>query len=134
MDRSRSQPATIGESLVLTGTLSGREDVYIDGKVEGAIDLQDGDLTVGPNGDVNADIKARNVRVFGRVSGDVFLAERIEIRKTGSFEGNVKVRRIIIEDGAVFRGSVDVLKREPETGTTPKVRPLFVQQESRAGA
>jgi cytoskeletal protein CcmA (bactofilin family) len=107
-----AKAVTIGGSLMFSGTLSGREDVYVDGRVDGIIQLQDGDLTVSPSGQVNADITAGNVTVFGRVTGNVLPAQRIEIRKSGSLEGNVKTGRIVIEDGAFFRGSVEMTKPE----------------------
>ena len=111
---SRGQgTATIGKSLKIKGTLGGLEDVYVDGEVEGNIELEENTLTVGPNGNVNADVKAKNITVLGRLTGNVFAGERIEIRKTGSLEGDVTSRRIVIEDGAVFRGSIDIVKPEP---------------------
>ena len=111
---SRGQgTATIGKSLKVKGTLGGHEDVYVDGEVEGNIELEENTLTVGPNGNINADVKAKNITVLGRLTGNVFAGERIEIRKTGSLEGDVTSRRIVIEDGAVFRGSIDIVKPEP---------------------
>ena len=131
--RERGEPVSIGESLVLKGTLRGLEDVYIAGKLEGTIELQGGDLTVGPGGKVRGDIKARNVTVFGRVTGNVFPAERMEIRKNGSLLGDVKAARIIVEDGAVLQGRVDVMKQGTDSGAARKTRPLIIQQDSRAG-
>jgi cytoskeletal protein CcmA (bactofilin family) len=128
-----AKAVTIGGSLMFSGTLSGREDVYVDGRVDGIIQLQDGDLTVSPSGQVNADITAGNVTVFGRVTGNVFPAERMEIRKNGSLLGDVKAARIIVEDGAVLQGRVDVMKRGTDSGAAPKTRPLIIQQDSRAG-
>ncbi len=111
---SRNQStATIGKSLKIKGTLGGHEDVYVDGEVEGNIELEENTLTVGPNGNINADVKAKNITVLGRLTGNVFAGERIEIRKTGSLEGDVTSKRIVIEDGAVFRGSIDIVKPEP---------------------
>jgi len=142
---SRSQgTATIGKSLRVKGTLGGQEDVYVDGEVEGNIELEDNTLTVGPNGNINADVKAKNITVLGRLTGNVFAGERIEIRKTGSLEGDVTSRRIVIEDGAVFRGSIDIVKPEPapvkvapkeapapkEATGSPAPKPTVAQEKS----
>lgn len=100
----------IGKSLKVKGTISGHEDLYVDGEIEGTIELEENSLTVGPNGNVNADVKAREITVQGRLKGNLRAGERIEIRKTGSLEGDVSTARIVIEDGAVFRGSIDIVK------------------------
>ena len=108
--RSSAGQSRVGKSLRFKGTLSGLEDLYVDSEVEGTIDLQDKSLTVGPDGSVNANIKARHVTVLGKVTGSVVCLERIRICKSGSLEGDVRAPRIIIEDGAVFRGNVEVVK------------------------
>ncbi len=100
----------IGKSLKVKGTISGHEDLYVDGEIEGTIELEENSLTVGPNGNVNADVKAREITVLGRLNGNVRAVERIEIRKTGSLEGDISTSRIVIEDGAIFRGSIDIVK------------------------
>ena len=93
--------------------MTGSEDVYVDGEVEGTVELRDNTLVVGPSGKVRAQVKARSISVSGHLEGKVQASERIEIRKTGSLEGDLVTPRILIEDGAVFRGSIDILK--PET-------------------
>lgn len=100
----------IGKSLLVKGDIEGKEDLVIDGQVEGKIDLPDNNLTIGPNGTVKADVDARNITVIGRLMGNVRAGERIEIRKTGSLEADLSTARIVIEDGAEFRGSIDILK------------------------
>ncbi|MEZ5364659.1 MAG: polymer-forming cytoskeletal protein [Bryobacterales bacterium] len=100
----------IGKSLKVKGAISGHEDLYVDGEIEGTIELEENSLTVGPNGNVNADVKAREITVLGRLNGTVRAGERIEIRKTGSLEGDIATTRIVIEDGAIFRGSIDIVK------------------------
>lgn len=115
--------ALIGKSLKVKGTISGHEDLYVDGEIEGTIELEENSLTVGPNGNVNADVKARDITVLGRLNGNVRAGERIEIRKTGSLEGDIATSRIVIEDGAIFRGSIDIVK--PGEATTSK-RPAQV--------
>lgn len=111
----------IGKSLKVKGTISGHEDLYVDGEIEGTIELEENSLTVGPNGNVNADVKARDITVLGRLNGNVRAGERIEIRKTGSLEGDIATSRIVIEDGAIFRGSIDIVK--PGEATSPAKRP-----------
>ncbi len=114
--------AMIGKSLKIKGAITGREDLYIDGEVEGTIELVENSLTVGPNGNVNADVTARDITVLGRLTGNVKAGDRIEIRKTGSLEGDLSTTRIAIEDGAVFRGSIDITK--PEQGSKSSPTPL----------
>ena len=107
----------IGKSLKIKGTVTGHEDLYVDGDIEGTVELVENSLTVGPNGKVNADVTARDITVLGKLTGNVHAGERIEIRKTGSLEGDLTTSRIVIEDGAVFRGSIDIVK--PEQGGKP---------------
>ena len=104
--------AQIGKSLKVKGTITGHEDLYVDGEIEGTIELEQNSLTVGPNGIVSADVAARDITIQGRINGNVRAGERVEIRKTGSLEGDLTTSRIVIEDGAVFRGSIDIAKPE----------------------
>ena len=110
----------IGKSLIVRGDIEGKEDLVIDGQVEGKIDLPDNNLTIGPNGTVKADVDARNITVIGRLMGSVRAGERIEIRKTGSLEADLSTARIVIEDGAEFRGSIDILKPGQKATTPPR--------------
>jgi cytoskeletal protein CcmA (bactofilin family) len=110
MDRSNSSQAQVGKSLQLKGEITGSEDLFIDGEVEGTVELKDNNLTIGPNGNVHADVQARSIIVLGRLRGNVRAGDKVEIRKTGSLEGDLATARIIIEDGAVFRGSIDILQ------------------------
>ncbi len=109
LERGRNT-AQIGKSLKVKGEISGNEDLYIDGEIEGTVELEQNSLTVGPNGKVQADVTARSITILGCVQGNVRAGERIEIRKTGSLEGDLVTARIVIEDGAVFRGSIDIIK------------------------
>jgi cytoskeletal protein CcmA (bactofilin family) len=107
----------VGKSLHLKGEITGSEDLFIDGEVEGTVELKDNNLTIGPNGNVHADVQARSIIVLGRLHGNVRAGDKVEIRKTGSLEGDLATARIIIEDGAVFRGSIDIVqpgRAEPE--------------------
>jgi len=119
-DSSRSSEiATIGKSVVVKGELSGSEDLVVDGEVEGSIALRGQSLTVGPNGRVRANIEARNVILHGRVDGDIHASDRVELRKSASLSGDITTARISIEDGAYFKGTIDIQKPEP----TPKAEP-----------
>jgi cytoskeletal protein CcmA (bactofilin family) len=118
---SKSTVAHIGKSVVIRGELSGSEDLYIDGQVEGSIELREHNLTVGPNGRVNANMNAKEVIVQGAVKGNIRAVDRVEIRKSGSVAGDLVAARIVIEDGAFFKGSIDIQKAgEGKGGNAPK--------------
>src|ERR1700677_2950074 len=102
--------ATIGKSLVVKGEVTGSESLYIDGKVEGAINLPGNRVTVGRNGQVSANISAREVVVLGKVRGNINASDRVDIRSEGSLTGDVIAARISIEDGAFFKGGIDIGK------------------------
>ena len=104
------EQATIGKSLVVKGEVSGSESLYIDGKVEGTINLPGNRVTVGRNGQVAANILAREVVVLGKVRGNVNASDRVDIRSEGSLTGDVTAARISIEDGAYFKGGIDIRK------------------------
>lgn len=104
------EQATIGKSLVIKGEVTGSESLYIDGKVEGSISLPGNRVTVGRNGQVAANITAREIVVLGKVRGDVTASDRVDIRSEGSLTGNVTAQRISIEDGAFFKGGIDIRK------------------------
>jgi cytoskeletal protein CcmA (bactofilin family) len=111
-DGRSSEIATIGKSVVVKGELSGSEDLVVDGEVEGSISLRGQSLTVGPNGRVRANIEARNVILHGRVNGDIHATDRVELRKTAALSGDISTARISIEDGAFFKGTIDIQKPE----------------------
>jgi cytoskeletal protein CcmA (bactofilin family) len=104
------EQATIGKSLVIKGEVTGSESLYIDGKVEGSINLPGNRVTVGRNGQVNANINAREVVVLGKVRGNLNASDRVDIRNEGSLTGDVVAQRISIEDGAFFKGGIDIRK------------------------
>jgi cytoskeletal protein CcmA (bactofilin family) len=104
------EQATIGKSLIVKGEVSGSESLYIDGKVEGSINLPGNRVTVGRNGQVAANIMAREVVVLGKVRGNVQASDRVDIRSEGSLTGDVAAARISIEDGAFFKGGIDIRK------------------------
>ena len=119
--------AHIGKSVLVKGELSGSEDLYIDGQVEGMIELREHNLSVGPNGRVHADINAKEVIILGTVKGNVRAVDRVEIRKSGSVQGDLVAARVIIEDGAYFKGSVDIQK-----GTEPAAKPAEAKKPEAA--
>lgn len=114
--------ATIGKSVVVKGELSGSEDLYLDGEVEGSISLRGQSLTVGPNGRVRANVEARNVIVHGRVDGNLRASDRVDLRKSASLTGDISTARISIEDGAYFKGTIDIQKAEPAPRVDPKAQ------------
>lgn len=106
-------PAHLGRSVMIKGELTGSEDLYVDGTVEGTIQLPGSNLMVGPNGRVRAGIHARGVIIEGKVDGDIEASERVELRKTAVLMGSIVTQRVVIEDGAYFKGGVDVKKAAP---------------------
>ena len=100
--------ARIGKTVVIRGEVKGGEDLTIDGRVEGTIQLADNRLTIGPNADVAADLTARDVLVMGKVKGNVVATGRVELRAGCLLEGDVRAMRLAIEDNAVLRGKVDL--------------------------
>jgi cytoskeletal protein CcmA (bactofilin family) len=109
--------ARLGASLHVKGEISGNEDLLIDGSVEGLVQLDERKLTIGATAKVTADIIAREVVVYGTVKGNLRAKDRIEIKKDGSVNGDLTTARIMIEDGAYFKGSIEIDKTEQkETG------------------
>ncbi len=102
--------AHIGRSIRIKGELSGSEDIYLDGQVEGSIHLNGNSLTIGPNGRVQANISAKNVIVGGTLDGNIQAGERTELRKTAVVNGDVQTQRIAIEEGAYFKGKLEIQK------------------------
>jgi cytoskeletal protein CcmA (bactofilin family) len=122
------EQATIGKSLIVKGEVSGAESLYIDGKVEGSINLPGNRVTVGRNGQVAATIMAREIVVLGKIRGNCTATDRVDIRAEGSLTGDVIAARISIEDGAFFKGGIDIRKAgaEPKTATVtpePETKP-----------
>jgi len=111
--------ATIGKSLVIKGEVTGSESLYIDGRVEGSISLAGNRVTIGRNGVVAANINAREIVVLGKVRGNLTASDRVDIRSDGSLTGDVVAARISIEDGAYFKGGIDIRKGGQPTQTKP---------------
>jgi len=125
--------AVIGKSVMIKGQIFSREDLTIDGEVEGSVELQEHRLTVGPHGKVQAGVKAHEIIVLGTIHGNVDAADRIEIRKDARLVGDIKTARIVIEDGAYFKGSIDI--QRPEVARpAPAARPAAPAQTAPATA
>jgi cytoskeletal protein CcmA (bactofilin family) len=121
MESPRGEVATIGKSVVVKGELSGSEDLYVDGEVEGSISLRGQSLVVGPNGRVRANIEARDVVVHGKVDGNIMASDRVDLRESASLTGDMTTARVAIEDGAYFKGTIDIMK--PESVARSEVKP-----------
>ena len=103
--------AHIGKSVMVKGELSGSEDLYLDGEVQGTIELREHKLVVGPNGRIHANVSAREVVLHGKAEGNIICSERVELKRSCVVTGDIVAQRIVIEDGAFFKGAVD-LQRE----------------------
>src|ERR1035438_4886084 len=114
---SRFEPAnngnSIGKSVKVVGQIFSKEDLFVDGTVEGTLEASEHKLTIGPHATIQASIKAREVLVLGTIQGNVEAFERLEIRKDAKLLGDIRTARIVIEDGAYFKGSIDIIKPEP---------------------
>ena len=125
--------AIISKGLFVKGEISGTESLYIDGKVEGSINLPGNRVTVGRNGQVGANVTAREVVVLGKVRGNVSASDRVDIRAEGALSGDVAAARISIEDGAFFKGGIDIRKADakPAQAPVPWLPPLRLRLRKR---
>jgi cytoskeletal protein CcmA (bactofilin family) len=112
--QSKTAHANIGQSLFIKGEVSGSEDLTVDGRVEGRIDLKDHNLTIGPNGKVHADVHAKNITIVGEVTGNVVADEKVDLTDSGRLVGDIRSPRIAVSDGAQFKGSVDMMQQQPQ--------------------
>jgi cytoskeletal protein CcmA (bactofilin family) len=106
----RSGSAALGKNVTVKGQIFAREDLTIDGEVEGTVECHDHRLTIGPNARVQAGLKAREIVIQGSIQGNVEAADKIDIKKEANLVGDIKTSRIVIEDGAYFKGSIDISK------------------------
>lgn len=113
----------IGKSVVIKGELSGSEDLTIEGTVEGKIELRENVLTIGPNARISAQIVAKAVVVQGEVQGNITATEKVDLRESGSVDGDVVAPRVAISDGAHFRGSIDMQKAGAKSGEAKPAAP-----------
>jgi cytoskeletal protein CcmA (bactofilin family) len=129
-----NQLINIGQSIEIRGELTGNEDLTIEGKVDGKIDLKDHNLTIGSNGRIKAEISAKTVVVIGEVVGNINAQDKVEIAATGSMKGDIVAPRVVLADGARFKGSIDMdgksaahgpvrgtTRDEPDLGAVPPV-------------
>jgi len=127
--------ATIGKSLVIKGEVTGSESLYIDGRVEGSINLAGNRVTIGRNGVVAANINAREIVVLGKVRGNLTASDRVDIRSDGSLTGDVVAARISIEDGAFFKGGIDIRKGgQPQQKTNGEDKSIPVNEPAAVAA
>jgi cytoskeletal protein CcmA (bactofilin family) len=117
----RTDSATVGPSIFIKGDLTGEEDLVIEGRVEGKVDLKQNNVTIGKNGRVRADIFGRVVIVEGEVDGNVFAREQAILRQSGAIRGNITAPRVVLEDGSRFKGSIDM---EPKDQDRPASGPV----------
>ena len=128
--------ANIGKSIAIKGDLTGNEDMVIEGKVEGKVDLPNNQLTIGANGSVQAEVTAKGIVVVGRVAGNIHGIERVEIQGTGIVEGDVSAPRLIVAEGAVVNGAIQMTKPSSSaagdtTSETPTTTPTSTPPEVR---
>ena len=114
--RSSGDRATIGPSIFIKGDLTGDEDLVIEGRVEGKVDLKQNNVTVGRDGKVKADVYGRVVTIEGEVDGNVFAQEQAVLRQSGAIRGNITAPRVVLEDGSRFKGTIDMEPKEQRYG------------------
>jgi cytoskeletal protein CcmA (bactofilin family) len=117
--RRPSDRATIGPSIFIKGDLTGEEDLVIEGRVEGKVDLKQNNVTVGKNGRVKADVFGRVVIIEGEVDGNVFAREQAILKQAGAIRGNITSPRVVLEDGSRFKGSIDMEAPKESAGSGP---------------
>jgi cytoskeletal protein CcmA (bactofilin family) len=132
--RTAGSSATIGKSVMIKGQIISREDLFLDGELEGTVELHEHRLTIGPNGRVQANVKAREIVVIGTINGNVEASDKLEIRKEARLVGDIRTARIVIEDGAYFKGSIDIIKQEVSKPQQAAPRPQPVAASVAAGA
>jgi cytoskeletal protein CcmA (bactofilin family) len=111
--------SSLGGTIEVKGKISGEEDLQIDGKVEGSVMLNGQRLTIGRSGNLNSEVWAREVVVYGKVTGNVHASDRVEIKKDGSLTGDITTARISVEDGAYYKGRIEIDRStRPSTADT----------------
>jgi cytoskeletal protein CcmA (bactofilin family) len=120
----RGGSAALGKNVTVKGQIFAREDLTIDGEVEGTVECHEHRLTIGPNARVQAGLKAREIIIHGSIHGNVDATDKIDIKKEAKLVGDIKTSRIVIEDGAYFKGSIDISKPNVAKGTQPVAAPI----------
>jgi cytoskeletal protein CcmA (bactofilin family) len=121
-------PARIGKTVVILGQLQGSEDLILDGRIEGTVNLSESRLTIGPSANIAADIFAKDVLIMGQLKGNVVASGRVELRAGCSVEGDIRALRLAVEDNAVFRGKVDLTQavgKGPDGANAPLAGGIF---------
>jgi cytoskeletal protein CcmA (bactofilin family) len=126
------EPATIGPSITIKGDVTGDEDLVIQGKIDGKVDLAQHNVTIGPEGRVKADVFGRSVIVEGEVTGDLRGTEQIILRHSANVQGNINAPRVALEDGATFRGGIE-MDASGKRGASVVDRPSVQSQSDTAG-
>jgi cytoskeletal protein CcmA (bactofilin family) len=121
--------AVIGKAMVIRGQITSREDMHVDGEIDGTLDMPNCRLTVGPSGKIGAGARAREVEVLGSIDGDVEASRKITIRKGGRLVGDLRTPGIVIEDGAYFKGKIEIVTTE-----VPPVHQSALQPENKSAA
>jgi cytoskeletal protein CcmA (bactofilin family) len=113
-------PARIGKSIVICGEVKGSEDLIVDGRVEGTVNLSESRLTIGPSANLAANLSAKDILVLGQVKGNLTASGRVELRAGCLVEGDIRALRLAVEDNAVFRGKVDLTQvvAKPSSGSS----------------
>src|SRR5579875_2503636 len=124
---TRGGPAILGKNVTVKGQIFAREDLTIDGEVEGTVECHEHRLTIGPNARVQAGLKAREIVIQGSIHGNVDATDKIDIKKEAKLVGDIKTSRIVIEDGAYFKGSIDISK-PTAAKPAPQPAPAVSQQ------
>jgi cytoskeletal protein CcmA (bactofilin family) len=134
--RKTSERAIIGPSITIQGDVTGEEDLLIQGQIEGKVDLKQYSVAIGDNGRVKADIHGRTVTVEGTVEGSLYGDEQVVVRQSGRVHGNIIAPRVTLEDGATFKGSIDMEIRpqaQPARGPTPVPTPVTGASQKPSG-
>ncbi len=111
----------IGQSIHIKGELTGNEDLTIEGKVEGKVILKDHNLTIGANGKLVAEVQAKTVMVLGEVTGNITADDKVEVAATGSMRGDIQAPRVVLADGAKFKGAIDMDMKKASSSVSPSV-------------
>ncbi len=129
----RPEVAHIGKNVVVKGELTGSEDLYLDGEIEGNIELHEHSIIIGPNGKIRANVRAREIIVHGKVDGNLYGTEKVELKKSAVLVGDVFTQRVAIEDGAYFKGGIDIQKVESKAPVT-ETKPAFAEPKVSAAS
>jgi cytoskeletal protein CcmA (bactofilin family) len=133
-ESNRGETASLGKSVVIKGEVTGSEDLYVDGQVDGSISLEGNRLTIGPNGKIKANIVARSVSIAGKLEGNIRAGDRVDLRQSAVVLGDIATQRIAIEDGAYFKGGVDIQREAAKPSTEGKVETKPATTVSTAGS